>query len=158
MNKLHDNFRLESVYIDGVRNLSAQRLVMGSEINLISGPNGSGKSSIVEALSMLSTGRSFRSSSVRSVIQHGREDCIVQAQVRYRGSVRSLGIRRSKTGELTLRLDGEPMSSLAEFAAQVPTIIIDPSSTDTITGPPDSRRRLIDGTLFHVEHGVISNV
>ena len=47
MNKLHDNFRLESVYIDGVRNLSAQRLVMGSEINLISGPNGSGKSSIV---------------------------------------------------------------------------------------------------------------
>ena len=155
MNKLHDNFRLESVYIDGVRNLSAQRLVMGSEINLISGPNGSGKSSIVEALSMLSTGRSFRSSSVRSVIQHGREDCIVQAQVRYRGSVRSLGIRRSKTGELTLRLDGEPMSSLAEFAAQVPTIIIDPSSTDTITGPPDSRRRLIDGTLFHVEHGFL---
>lgn len=100
---------------------------------------------------MLSTGRSFRSASARSVIQHGREDCVVQANIRDRGAVRSLGIRRSKSGELTLRLDGEPLSSLAEFAAQVPTIIVDPSSTETISGPPELRRRLIDGTLFHVE-------
>lgn len=151
MKKATNHCWLESVYIDGVRNLSAQRLIMGPEINLISGRNGSGKSSIVEALSMLSTGRSFRSASVRSVIQHGREDCVVQANIRYRGAVRSLGIRRSKSGELTLRLDGEPLSSLAEFAAQVPTIIVDPSSTETISGPPELRRRLIDGTLFHVE-------
>jgi len=149
--KAIDNCWLESVYIDGVRSLSAQRLNMGPKINLISGRNGSGKSSIVEALSMLSTGRSFRSSSARSVIQHGRDDCIVQANLRYRGAVRSLGIRRSKSGELTLRLDGEPLSSLAEFAAQVPTIIVDPSSTETISGPPELRRRLVDGTLFHVE-------
>lgn len=151
MKKATNHCWLESVYIDGVRNLSAQRLIMGPEINLISGRNGSGKSSIVEALSMLSTGRSFRSASARSVIQHGREDCVVQANIRYRGAVRSLGIRRSKSGELTLRLDGEPLSSLAEFAAQVPTIIVDPSSTETISGPPELRRRLIDGTLFHVE-------
>ena len=151
MKKATNHCWLESVYIDGVRNLSAQRLIMGPEINLISGRNGSGKSSIVEALSMLSTGRSFRSASARSVIQHGREDCVVQANIRYRGAVRSLGIRRSRSGELTLRLDGEPLSSLAEFAAQVPTIIVDPSSTETISGPPELRRRLIDGTLFHVE-------
>lgn len=151
MKKATNHCWLESVYIDGVRNLSAQRLIMGPEINLISGRNGSGKSSIVEALSMLSTGRSFRSASARSVIQHGREDCVVQANIRYRGAVRSLGIRRSKSGELTLRLDGEPLSSLAEFAAQVPTIIVDPSSTETISGLPELRRRLIDGTLFHVE-------
>lgn len=104
---------------------------------------------------MLSTGRSFRSASARSVIQHGREECVVQARVRSGGSVRSLGICRSKTGELTLRLDGQALGSLAEFAAQVPTIIIDPSSTETITGPPEPRRRLIDGTLFHVEPGFL---
>ena len=104
---------------------------------------------------MLSTGRSFRSSSARSVIQHGREDCVVQAKVRHRGALRSLGIKRSKGGDLTLRLDGEPLGSLAEFAAQVPTIIVDPSSTETITGPPELRRRLIDGTLFHVEPGFL---
>jgi DNA replication and repair protein RecF len=148
-----NNIRLESVYIDGVRNLSAQRLVMRPGINLIFGANGSGKSSIIEALSLLSTGRSFRSSSVRSLIQHGREDCVVQARVHSSGATRSLGIKRSKTGELTLRCDSEPVSSLAEFVAQVPTIILDPSSTDTITGPPEPRRRLIDGTLFHVEPG-----
>jgi DNA replication and repair protein RecF len=155
VSKSVNNIRLESVYIDGVRNISAQRLVLNPRINLISGANGSGKSSIIEAFSLLSTGRSFRSSSIRSLIQHGRDECVVQARVESGGATRSLGIRRTKTGELTLRCDGEPVGSLAEFVAQVPTIILDPSSTDIITGPPEPRRRLIDGTLFHVEPGFL---
>ncbi|MCH1492653.1 MAG: DNA replication/repair protein RecF [Luminiphilus sp.] len=151
MSKVNQVISLESLYLDGIRNLSTQRLVFGQDTNLIAGPNGSGKSSVLEGVTLLSTGRSFRSPSVRPVIQHGREHCVVQAQIRRGGTTLSIGIRRGRGGELTLKVDGNEVASLAEFAALLPTIVLDPSSIDLVVGPPEGRRRLIDGALFHVE-------
>ena len=146
---------LESLYVDGVRNLATQRMEFAPGGNVIVGPNGSGKSSILEAVSLLATGRSFRSNAMGPVIQHGREDCVVQARVVVNSGTWSLGMRRTRSGELTLRINGEPATSLAEFATVLPAIIIDPTSTELVGGPPEGRRRLLDGALFHVEQGFI---
>ena len=147
---------LESLYVEGVRNLATQRIEFSVGGNVIAGPNGSGKSSILEGVSLLATGRSFRSNTIGPVIQHDREDCVVQARVVVKAGVLSLGMRRTRTGELTLKINGEPVASLAEFATVLPTIIIDPTSTELVGGPPEGRRRLMDGALFHVEQGFIN--
>ena len=147
---------LESLYVEGVRNLTTQRIEFSAGGNVIAGPNGSGKSSILESVSLLATGRSFRSNTIGPVIQHDREDCLVQARVVVKAGVLSLGMRRTRTGELTLKINGEPAASLAEFATVLPTIIIDPTSTELVGGPPEGRRRLMDGALFHVEQGFIN--
>lgn len=147
--------RLDSLYVEGLRNLFTQRLELNPQTNVIAGPNGSGKSSILEGVSLLATGRSFRSASVRPVIHHDRDDCVVQARIIQGGAAFSAGIRRTRAGELTLKVNGEPVSSLAQFAALLPTIVLDPTATDLIVGPPEGRRRLLDGALFHVEQGFL---
>jgi len=144
---------LKTLYVDGVRNLSAQNLELSPAINCFVGPNGSGKTSLLESLSLLSTGRSFRAASVKPLIQHGEDNCLVRGQLDTKGQEHRLGIKRSRSGDVLLRVDGASVTSLAEFARWMPTVVVDPESTDLVTGPPENRRRLVDGILFHVEQG-----
>ena len=36
----------------------------------------------------------------------------------------------------------------------MPLVLLDTDSLGLVTGPPEGRRRLLDGTLFHVEHSL----
>ena len=142
---------LRSLYADGVRNLSAQSIDLSPGINCFVGPNGSGKTSLLEGFSLLSTGRSFRVASAKPLIQHGREDCLVRAELMIDGQCRKLGIQRSKSGGVSMRVDGAAVGVLADFVRVVPSVVVDPEATELVVGPPDNRRRLLDGILFHVE-------
>ncbi|NNF96790.1 MAG: AAA family ATPase, partial [Halobacteria archaeon] len=73
--------QLSQVDIKGVRNLKAVRLIPASGINLIYGSNASGKTSLLEAIYLLSHGRSFRTSNIRSVINHESNTLQVFAKV-----------------------------------------------------------------------------
>ena len=50
-------------------------------INLLCGPNGSGKTSVLEAVYLLGSGRSFRSARLDPVIRHDARRCTVFATV-----------------------------------------------------------------------------
>lgn len=145
--------RLERLTVDAVRNLSQQRIHLGSGANVFFGLNGSGKTSILEAVHLLGLGRSFRTHSARPLIQHGREECLVQAQAVAGGRGRALGVRRYRSGGADLRLDGRATQSVAELARALPLVVLDTDSMDLIAGPPDARRKYLDTFLFHVEQG-----
>ena len=52
---------------------------------------------------------------------------------------------------LRARVDGENVASLSELARAMPIVLLDTDSLGLVTGPPEGRRKLLDGTLFHVE-------
>jgi len=142
---------LERVFIDGVRNLTGQKLVLAPGANLFFGLNGSGKTSVLEAISLLATGRSFRTFSAKSLIQHESDQCLVQAHVQYSGARYNLGIQRHRSGAAVLRRDGVNVPSIADLASVLPTVLVDTASLELITGSPEGRRRYLDAVLFHVE-------
>ena len=149
------SFHLERVGVDGVRNLSAQQLELNACANIVAGVNGSGKTSLLEALHMLSTGRSFRTASAKPLIAHGADWCLVTGQLRSRSRAMSLGIRRHRNGAADISINREKMKSVASLAAALPTVVLEPNSVELVTGAPDGRRRFIDGTMFHVEHDLL---
>ena len=137
--------------IDGVRNLSEQRLVLAPAANLFYGANGSGKTSILEAIALLATGKSFRTHSARPLIQHQAQYCLVQGRLIRAGQQHNLGIRRHRSGDAEMRIDGSAAQSLADLAQLLPTVLLDTNALELISGPPELRRRYLDGTVFHVE-------
>ena len=117
------------------------------------GSNGSGKTSLLEAAHILGTARSFRAGPAKSLITHGEEQYAVHGEWTLEsGARRSLGVQRSRSGEIVLRVAGEPSRSVAELADELPLLLIDAESFDLLVGEPANRRRFLDWGVFHVEH------
>lgn len=122
----------------------------------MSGPNGSGKTSLLEAVHILGTARSFRTGKPRSQIQYGKERYVVRGErttpVAGAAAQVSLGVQRSLAGEVKLRLGGEDTRSVARLADELPLLVINSGSFDLLIGEPAQRRRFLDWGVFHVEH------
>jgi len=144
--------RLTRLEISGVRNLTSVAIDCSPALNLFTGPNGAGKTSLIEAVHLLARGRSFRSASVSTVIQHGLESLTVYAGFddEHRGRLKA-GIVRHRNNRSELQLNGVAERRLSEVARLMPIQLILPDSSALILGAPTERRRFIDWGTFHVE-------
>lgn len=142
--------------IDGVRNLVDLSLDLHPRCNVFVGANGAGKTSILEALSYLATGRSFRAGRHREVIQRNKGEMTLFARLSHEGQEHRLGLLRSDT-EWTGRVDGERIRALSELSRHLPWTVFHPGSHELIEGSPEHRRRLLDWTVFHVEHDYLTH-
>jgi len=73
--------RLTSLDVSSVRNLSSITLEPEPGLNVLYGDNGAGKTSLLEAIAILSSGRSFRAGKIKTVIQNDLNDLTVAASV-----------------------------------------------------------------------------
>lgn len=138
--------------IDGLRSIAQAVLFPACGFNWVVGDNGAGKTSVLESLSLLGSGRSFRSGSVDGVIQRGAEACRVFARVTdpQTGQTSRLGLeRRGRSFES--RIDGEASPSMLEMFRRCAAVFAGPECGELITGPAELRRRFLDWSLFHVE-------
>ena len=134
------------------RNLEPTRLELDPGVVLITGPNGSGKTSLLEAVAMLGSGRSFRSNRMSAVIRYGASSLTVFGALR--GSPQAhvtIGITRERSGVAQIKVAGEMVRTASELAAVLPVQVIDPASVALVTEGPSVRRRYLDWGTFHVE-------
>ncbi|HQH26777.1 MAG TPA: AAA family ATPase, partial [Oligoflexia bacterium] len=59
--------RLEELEVSGFRNLARQNISFGPQVNLLTGQNGQGKTSLIEAVFVLSHGKSFRGAKIKEL-------------------------------------------------------------------------------------------
>jgi DNA replication and repair protein RecF len=141
---------VQQLSIQRLRNLDHVEVSFGSGINLLYGANASGKTSVLEAIHMLSLGRSFRSLKLASVIAQNQSDCLLFAKLKNQQGVPvALGMNRRLDGDHTIRLNGESLTSTAELASLLPVQLIDPSSASLIEGGPSLRRQYLDWGVYH---------
>lgn len=138
---------LKRLHVERIRNLNRVELPQLQPFNIFYGDNGSGKSSILEAIHLLATGRSFRTNLVKQYIQRGAADGLVYAEsIHYR-----LGLQKLMTGEQIIRLNGDSVATQSELARLLPVQLIDPDSVSLLDTGSKPRRQLLDWLMFHVE-------
>ena len=134
------------------RNLEPTRLDLSPGVVLITGPNGSGKTSLLEAVAMLGSGRSFRSNRMSAVIRYGAASLTVFGELRTSSQASvSIGITRERSGVSQIKVAGEAVRTASELATVLPVQVIDPGSVELVTEGPSVRRRFLDWGTFHVE-------
>ena len=138
---------IDRLHIERIRNLSCVQLTSLQSFNVIHGDNGSGKSSILEAIHLLATGRSFRSSVLKQVIQHGQQDALILLQA---GDDR-VGVLKQLHAEAVLKLNGNVLDNQSELARRLPVQLIDPESMSLLDSGSQPRRQLLDWLMFHLE-------
>ena len=147
---------LKHITIEGVRNLAHIQVALPAGATVLFGANGSGKTSFLEAIHLLAVGRSFRTHQSKPVIQHGMAHCRVVGEVQRGRRAIVMGLEKHRDGGGKARVGGENVPSLSELALHLPLVLLDTEGLGIVTGPPEGRRRLLDGTLFHVEQGFLS--
>ena len=125
-------------------------LDLSPHANFIDGDNASGKTSLLEAVFVLSRGRSFRTSRTENLVRHGAEGFLISALAQDAAGSTSLGLARQGTG-LEARVGGAPVQSLAELTERLPVQLLDSSAHQLIEGGPRHRRQFLDWGVFHVE-------
>ena len=142
---------IEYFQAQNVRNLTNIELEPGPRLNLFIGPNASGKTALLEAVYILSRGRSFRTPRMAEVIQHHKNSLVIAANLSqsHAKSVRT-GIEKLP-GKTVIRFDGEIIKKTSDQAKNLPIVLIAPDTHRLITGEPKLRRHWLDWGMFHVE-------
>ena len=140
-----------AIEIRHLRILDSIDIELSPGVNRLLGSNGSGKSSLLEAVHILGSGRSFRTHRLRDVVTHGESSLhVVGRTLGKDGIAETIGIEHSPDG-LRIRRGGVDVKASSELAALLPTVTITPDTYRLVTDGADLRRRIIDRLLFHVE-------
>jgi DNA replication and repair protein RecF len=144
------SLRFEKLTIRAIRNIAALELEPASRLNVIVGDNGQGKTSVLEALYLVATTKSFRAERLGTLIQEGREQASVTARISEGGmgrEQRTVLAERSRV----VRLDGKPPKSLGAYATRTPVVVFAPSDLELVNGGAAGRRRLLDRVGLFVD-------
>ncbi|WP_317932849.1 DNA replication/repair protein RecF [Halioxenophilus sp. WMMB6] len=120
--------------------------------NIIYGPNGSGKTSLLESISLVAHGKSFRSHLSSPLIQYNHKSVTVFASlVDEHANPFTVGIEKHVTKGSNIKINREKVSSSSSLAKMLPYLVVDGSSFQLIEGASKQRRKLLDWLVFHVE-------
>ncbi|MET1256511.1 DNA replication/repair protein RecF [Aliikangiella maris] len=134
----------------GLRNLKPGKITFDRELNIFFGDNGAGKSSILEAIALIASGRSFRTNKFELIANHADTQFTLFAQMDDQTKV-GLGYTKANK-KREIRLNGETINSLSALSKIYPTQVLSPESYHLIDSGPAERRKYIDWCLFHVKH------
>lgn len=147
---------LQSLQIDDFRNISSIKLAFSKKFNAFYGVNGAGKTSLLEAIYVLATAKSFRSSQSEVIISHQKENFMLFSVLDDGVTTFPVGIRRNRYGALSVHLRSEAIRSIAEVSQLLPVLFIGSDSHRILTDGPKARRQFLDWGLFHVKHDFLT--
>lgn len=134
------------------RNLTHAHMEPAPRFNLIHGNNGHGKTSLIEALYVACTTKSFRTSRLTDAVQSGATGASIQAVVETLGTRRQLAAKVGLRGR-SFQLDGKRPRRSIDYARATPVIAFHPGDLSLASGPASFRRGLLDRVLVHEDPG-----
>jgi DNA replication and repair protein RecF len=140
---------LEQIHLTHFRNIPEASILPSPQLNLFLGENGSGKTSLLEAIYLLTMGRSFRARFLNQVIMTDKTPLRVVAKTNEQVPI---GLEYTSKDGLQIRLNNAPLKRLSDLAIALPVQFIPPNCHAYFEEGPKFRRRMVDWGLFHVEH------
>ena len=120
-----------------------ERIGLCGGLNYFYGKNAQGKTSLLEALCLISTGKSFVSHLSREMISFGEDHFFLRARIeRSRGAL-DIRFGQDKHQKM-VSVNGEPLKSLSMLLGKLDTVLFIPSDFDLVAAPPEIKRRYLD--------------
>lgn len=163
---------LTSLTLQNFRSYAKATFTFSPDTTLILGPNASGKTNILEAVTLGTTGKSFRAERDREMIRWGEDVSRVLAEVTNLDNSPSPPLRlRGGRGELATKLElvltsGEVAGQKAplkkylvngvprrqiDFVGNLRAVLFWPEDLELVTDSPSLRRRYLDSVLVQVD-------
>lgn len=140
---------LTNLVLSNVRNYGQLDFAPSPGLNVFVGANAQGKSNLLEAIALLGTGKSFRTSKESDLIRRDLEVAAVSGQARVRAGNVRLGCTIAAGARGTRKIytvNGQNVR-YAKFLGSLRVVTFVPGDLQLVSGPPSGRRSFFNVAL-----------
>ncbi len=142
---------LKHLSVQDYRNIQTAEFAPGRELTVICGQNGQGKTNLLEAVWMLTGGKSFRGSKDAELIREGSSFAIVEgeseAETRENHIRIFIGDGSSGKKGRSAKVNGVDHGRASSIAGTFTAVVFAPGHLSLVKGGPDGRRKFLDAAL-----------
>ena len=139
---------ITKISLNNFRCFKNLELSLSPGINFFFGSNGSGKTSILESVFIFSSGKSFKSSNLTSLINYDNDKFILKGFDNKKGYI--VEIEKSKNKTIYISLNNNKTNT-SKLVKEFPCTPIHNNTFSFADASPDFRRKLIDRSIFIAE-------
>ena len=139
------------------RNLRSGEYQFPEHVSFVVGNNGQGKSNLIEAISFLSSSRSFRTSVIRDLVAWNCDSCSAFATVEGSHGEFEIGMSYDQ-GKRKAFINGNKVSSMTDYVGELTTVTFAPSDMALVQGGPIFRREFMDKHLVDTNPKVLRSL
>lgn len=152
--------RLNRLAVTDYRNLSAAVLEPAPQLTVLCGANGQGKTNLLEAVWLLTGGKSFRGVKDAELIRRGADFAVLEAAFeagdRPQEIRLTVGAKGTQRPGRTVRLNGADRGRAASIAGTFTAVAFDPNHLSLVKGGPEGRRHFLDAALCQLYPGYLA--
>jgi DNA replication and repair protein RecF len=141
---------LRSLKLHSFRNYRRLELAIGEGITVFTGGNGIGKTTILEAVSLLGSGRSFRAAKNIDFILKSEEQAFIQGSLEQSGLHTDLEVRIYPQGK-KIFVDSKLAKSTKILFDLLPTIVFSPGDHRIIEGDSSDRKVFLNRAASNLD-------
>jgi DNA replication and repair protein RecF len=133
------------------RNYGDQQITFAAPKTILVGENAQGKSNLLEAVELLATLKSHRTSRDRDLVQQDQPLAQIAASVRRDLGTAHLALVLRQAGRRTAVLNGEKLKRQLDFLGALNAVQFSSLDLDLVRGGPGERRTWLDTLLIQLE-------
>lgn len=145
---------LKSLFLQNFRNYTKSEFSFNPQTTIIVGPNAIGKTNLIEALYLISTGKSFKTDKDRQIIKLGQNVCRLKGFIEEAEEINELEIVFAETQTQFIQkkyLVNGVSKRRVDFAGRIPVVLFTPLDLDIVAGQPGNRRKFLDEVLEQID-------
>ncbi len=150
---VRDKMFLKLLNLQNFRLFKKKKFAFSKKTTVLVGPNAVGKTCVLEAIYLLSTGKSFRASKEEEMIGYGQEMSQVMGQlsnldlqiILTKGEVQG-----KRTARKLYKVNGVG-KRWRDFSGRLKVILFRPEDINLVSGPPSLRRDFLDEILEQID-------
>ncbi|MEL6930904.1 MAG: DNA replication/repair protein RecF [Cyanobacteria bacterium J06600_6] len=142
---------LKSLRLRSFRNYLDRQIEFTAKKTILVGNNAQGKSNLLEAVELLASLKSHRTSRDREFVLDSATAGQIEATIERAYGVSELSMVFRKQGRRTVAVNRENLRRQQDFLGVLNAVQFSSLDLDLVRGAPDSRRSWIDGLLIQLE-------
>lgn len=142
---------IKEINIKNFRNYENLYLKLNENMNIFFGKNASGKTNILEAVSMLISGKSFRTHKDKNMVNFDKDYFEIDAIIEKEGLEKDYHLLYEKNRKKKIQINLSNVNTLKELRRDSPLVVFMPEDLSIIKEGPSQRRKFLDRAISNLD-------
>lgn len=149
---------ISSLTLNNFRNYENEKIEFSPLTNMIYGKNAQGKTNILEAVYLVSQGRSHRAKSDKDMIRFGSDFAGITMEFHDKNRDYKAVMRLLKNGRKSIMINNVKITKLSMLMRYLNTVMFSPEDLELVKGAPSVRRHFLDSALSQLYPNYLVNL